>query len=209
MYAEVYKFFTETSGRGLSQEVMKLMKPHQAKKESDVAEAIEAWEEHMNRLARHGKEYELPPVFKQEALKCILIGKIRDHFDLWVAEQMPFEQVLKKVKDQAMAAKLDTDVSQGRAGVAMGECPDSLKQLGRDQFPSGGEQGAADLNAFNGKGPGWGQQSKGKDKGKGKGKDQKGGKSKGKGKGGKAQQSQSVNAAGASPGFSGLSLIHI
>ena len=153
MYAEVYKFFTETSGRGLSQEVIKLMKPAQAKKESDVSEAIEDWEEHMNRLARHGKEYELPPVFKQEALKCILIGKIRDHFDLWVAEQMPFEQVLKKVKDQAMAAKLDTDVSQGRAGVAMGECPDALKQPGRDQFPSGGEQGAADLNAFNGKGP--------------------------------------------------------
>ena len=61
MYVEVYKFFTETSGRGLSQEVMKLMKPGQAKKESDIAEEIEAWEEHMNRLARHGKEYELPP----------------------------------------------------------------------------------------------------------------------------------------------------
>ena len=153
MYAEVYKFFTETSGRGLSQEVMKLMKPHQAKKESDVAEAIEAWEEHMNRLARHGKEYELPPVFKQEALKCILISKIRDHFDLWVAEQMPFEQVLKKVKDQAMAVKLDTDVSQGRAGVAMGEQLDPSKQPGPNQFQAGGETWGAELNTFNGKGP--------------------------------------------------------
>ena len=157
MYAEAYKFFTETSGRGLSQEVMKLMKPSQAKKESDVSEAIADWEEHMSRLARHGKDYELSPVFKQEALKCILIGKIRDHFDLYVAEQLPFEQILKKVKDQAIAAKLDTDVSQGRAGVAMGECPDRSGNPGREQFPSGEPQGPADLNAFNGKGPkgGW------------------------------------------------------
>ena len=101
MYAEVYKLFTETSGRGLGQEVMKLMKPNRAAKESTIAEEIQAWEGHMNRLSRHGAEYELPPVFKQEALKCILIGKIRDHFDLWVAGQLPFEQILKKVKDEA------------------------------------------------------------------------------------------------------------
>ena len=49
MFAEVYKFSTETSGRGLSQEVMKLMKPKQAAKEANIAEEIEAWEEHMNR----------------------------------------------------------------------------------------------------------------------------------------------------------------
>ena len=49
MYAEVYKFFTETSGRGLSQEVMKLMKPAQAKKEFDAAEAIEVVFEHSQR----------------------------------------------------------------------------------------------------------------------------------------------------------------
>ena len=93
MYAEAYKFFTETSGRGLTQEVQKLMKPRQAAKEENVAEEIETWEEHMNRLARHGKDYELGPVFKQEALKCILAGKIRDHFDLWVADQVPFDQM--------------------------------------------------------------------------------------------------------------------
>ena len=58
-----------------------------------MAEGIETWEEHMNRLARHGKDYELGPVFKQEALKCILAGKIRDHFDLWVADQVPFDQM--------------------------------------------------------------------------------------------------------------------
>ena len=90
-------------------------------------------------------------------MKCILTGKIRDHFDLWFAEQMTFEQIMRKVKDQAMAVKLDTDVSQGRAGVAMGEQPDPSKQPGTQQFQAGGEQGGAELYAFNGKGPkgGW------------------------------------------------------
>ena len=39
----------------------------------------------------------------------------------------------------------------------MGECPDRAGQPGRDQVPSGEDQGPADLNAFNGKGPkgGW------------------------------------------------------
>ena len=134
MYADVYKFFTETSGRGLSQEVQKLMKPNQAAKEENIAEEIEAWEEHINQLARHVKDYELPPVFKQEALECILTGKIRDHFDLWVAEQVPFEQIMKKVKDQAMAVKLDTDVCRGKAGVAMGEQSDPAKQFGSPQI---------------------------------------------------------------------------
>ena len=48
MYAEIYKFFTETSGRGLREEVRKLMKPKQAAKEENVAEEIELWEEKMN-----------------------------------------------------------------------------------------------------------------------------------------------------------------
>ena len=40
------------------------------------------------------------------------------------------------------------------------------------------EEEGTDINAVNGKGPGWGQQGKGKSKGKGKGKDQRGGNSK-------------------------------
>ena len=67
------------------------MKPRQAAKEENIAEEIETWVEHMNRLARHGKDYELTPVFKQEALKRILAGEIRDHFDIWVAERIPFD----------------------------------------------------------------------------------------------------------------------
>ncbi len=52
------------------------MDPKPASKEADVAEAIEQWEEKMNRLARHGGEYQLNESFKKVALKKILVGKI-------------------------------------------------------------------------------------------------------------------------------------
>ena len=49
MYAEIYKFFTETSGRGLSEEVQKLMKPKQAaKEEKEPPEEHDTWEPEEN-----------------------------------------------------------------------------------------------------------------------------------------------------------------
>ena len=54
MYAEVYKWFTETSGLGLMEQAAKLMDPKQASKEEEIAEAIELWEEKTYRPARHG-----------------------------------------------------------------------------------------------------------------------------------------------------------
>ena len=63
-----------------------MMDPKPASKEEETAEAIEAWEENMNRLARYGEEYKLPETGKKVALKKILIGKIRDHFERWEFE---------------------------------------------------------------------------------------------------------------------------
>ena len=59
MYAEVHRWFTETSALGLMGQAAKLMDPKMAAREADVAEAIERWEEKVNRLARHGDEYHL------------------------------------------------------------------------------------------------------------------------------------------------------
>ena len=63
MYAEVYRWFTETSGLGLMDQAAKQMDPKPAAKEADVAEAIEQWEEKMKRLARHGEEYQRATLF--------------------------------------------------------------------------------------------------------------------------------------------------
>ena len=118
MYAEVYKWFTETSGLGLMEQAGLLMNPKPAAKEEEIAEAIEMWEEKVNRLARHGDEYRLSETFKKVALKQMLTGKIRDNFELWEAEQMSFEDLLKKVKQQARAKKLDRDAHRGKNRVA-------------------------------------------------------------------------------------------
>ena len=96
------------------------MSPKAAAKESDVAEAIEAWEEKVNRLAQHGEEYRLPESFKKVALKKILVGKILDAFDILNLDKLPFEDALVKVKELAMTKKLERDVVQGRTGVATG-----------------------------------------------------------------------------------------
>ena len=48
MYAEVYKWFTETSGQGLMEQMQATMNPKAAAKEEETSEAIEAWEEKMN-----------------------------------------------------------------------------------------------------------------------------------------------------------------
>ena len=56
MYAEVYRWFTETAGLGLAEQAAQLMNPKAAAKEEDIANAIELWEERSNRLARHGSD---------------------------------------------------------------------------------------------------------------------------------------------------------
>ena len=131
MYAEVYKWFTETSGLGLSEQAAKLMHPKQAAKEEDIAEAIELWEEKVNRLARHGEEFQLNEAFKKVALKKILMGKVRDNFDLWQAEKMSFEELLRKVKEQARPVRNRVSRAVEMAcrvlGVAQG-CTD-VKQI--------------------------------------------------------------------------------
>ena len=99
MYAEVYKWFTETSGQGLMEQMQAMMDPKPASKEEETAEAIEAWEEKMNRLARCGDD-KLPETGKKVARK-MLIGKIRDNCEIWEFEspKLTFEALLKRVKD--------------------------------------------------------------------------------------------------------------
>ena len=105
MYVEVYKWFTETSGLGLAEQMGLLRNPKAASKGEDIAEVIETWEERVNRLARHGVAYRLPEEFKKVALKAMLVGKIKDNYELWEDDKLSFEELLKKVKEQARAKK--------------------------------------------------------------------------------------------------------
>ncbi len=44
LYADVYRWFTETSGLGLAEEAIKSISPPQAKREYDLAEILKSWE---------------------------------------------------------------------------------------------------------------------------------------------------------------------
>ena len=96
MYAEVYRWFTETSRLGLAEQSAQLMNPKAAAKEEDIAAAIELWEERSSRLARHGVDYALPNAFKKGALKKMLVGKVKETYELWETEKLSFEEILRK-----------------------------------------------------------------------------------------------------------------
>ena len=88
--------------------------------EYKIAEEIEKREEKVNRLGRYGSEHQLPDMFKMVALRKILVGKIRDCYDLWHAEKYTYDEIIKKVKEQARSKKLDGDAARGNAGITMG-----------------------------------------------------------------------------------------
>ena len=113
------------------------------------------------------------------ALKNILVWRVKANFELWESDRMPFEEILRRVKDQARAKKLEKDAQKGRSGINLGTSQANIHQYGQEFETWGGpanpqtESGSApqELNSA----------QKGKDgKGKGKGKD---GKGKGKGDG--------------------------
>ena len=98
------------------------MQPRVAGKEEDIAEAIEAWEENINRLARHGDDYKMPEKSENVVLTNILVGKLRDNFEQWEFEtpKPTFEDLLKRVKDQARSKNLERDVQKGGTGISLG-----------------------------------------------------------------------------------------
>mgnify|MGYP000441440866 CR=1 FL=1 len=76
MYADIYKWFTETSGLGPAEQAFKLINPTQVQKEEDLQESLEAWEDKCNRLARYGPDYALADVYTKAAIKNMLVGKL-------------------------------------------------------------------------------------------------------------------------------------
>ena len=86
-YGVLYRWFTDVSGLGLAEQARMLMHPAPPKKEEDLAEHVEMWQDKMRRLEAHVDEFKLAPVFKTNALRTLTIGKAKEYFDLWEAEQ--------------------------------------------------------------------------------------------------------------------------
>ena len=186
LYADIYKWFTETSGLGLAEQAVKLIAPDPVKKEEDLAEALEQWESKCNRLTRFGSEHALPDVYKKAALKKMLVGESVRNFDLWTAEGMSYDKLILKLKDYARSKQLDGEARKGKQAVDIGRVQDWSDYVPTEEEQKAGAE-TEYINALTGvkcyicrkKGhvatncP----KRKGKrDKGKGKGKSGKGGK---------------------------------
>ena len=50
---------------------------------------------------------------KEVALNKIMVGKIKVGVELWESDNMPFEEILRRVKDQSRAKKLEQDAPKG------------------------------------------------------------------------------------------------
>ena len=76
-----------------------MMHPDPPKKEEELAEYVEMWQDKMRGLEAHGDEFKWAPVFKINALRMLMTGKVKEYFDIWEASE---------VKDYARRRKLDS-----------------------------------------------------------------------------------------------------
>ena len=110
-YGVLYRWFTDVSGLGLAEQARMLMHPAPPKREQELAEHVEMWQDKMRRLEAHGDEFKLAPVFKINALRTLMIGKSKEYFDLWEADKdhtdpsKSYEELLTKVKDYSRRRK--------------------------------------------------------------------------------------------------------
>ncbi len=56
-YGVRYCWFADVSGLGLAEQARMLMHPSPPKKEEELAEYVETWQDKMRRLEAHGEEF--------------------------------------------------------------------------------------------------------------------------------------------------------
>ena len=84
-YVKVYKWFMGTSGMGLSEKAHQIMAPTAPKLERGFAEAVEKWLEGFRLLSNH-RGYDMSYKLQVTALKMLMVGRARHHFELWEEE---------------------------------------------------------------------------------------------------------------------------
>ncbi len=62
------------SGLGLAEEARRLVHLVPPKKEEELAEHVEMWQDKMRRLEAHGDVYKLAPEFKIDSLRMLMTG---------------------------------------------------------------------------------------------------------------------------------------
>ena len=91
-YMRLHKWFTESSGRGMSERIRRVLKPEKAKKESEIFERVEKWEEELREVEKIKGRTIMDEDLKKVALKDICCGAVVNELDIkeqqWTYEQM-------------------------------------------------------------------------------------------------------------------------
>ena len=111
-------------------------------------------------MARHGEDYKLSEALTEVALNNILVGNVNDNFELWEPDKMPFEEILRRSKDQARTNKLEHMYRTWKSGINLGfsQASSHKTSQGLDtwgepaHFPQGGPADPQELNSTKGKG---------------------------------------------------------
>ncbi len=88
------------------------------KREEELAEHVEMWQDKLRRLEAHRDEFKLAPVFRINALRTLMIGKSKGCFDLWEADKdhtdpsKSYEELLTNVKDHSRKRKSDSSAKE-------------------------------------------------------------------------------------------------
>ncbi len=95
-----------------------LMHPAPPKREEELAEHVEMWQDKVRRPDAQGDEFKLMPVFKINALRMLMAGRAKKYFDLWETNRdttdpaKSYEELLTKSKDSARRRKLESSVKE-------------------------------------------------------------------------------------------------
>ena len=107
-YGKLRKWFLGSSGMAITARTQLVMSPAEPKSEAAIADAIDKWREQMRVLEGLGPQYKLADPFKRTALRQLMMGKAKDHFDQLDPDNMTVEELITKCYDYATKKRLDS-----------------------------------------------------------------------------------------------------
>ena len=76
----------------ISERLKEAMTPDTPKREDELADAIDRWEEEERKLEMLGSEYVMPAPFLKTVLGNIMdVGKAKDHFEMLASQHKQWE----------------------------------------------------------------------------------------------------------------------
>jgi len=146
-YKAIHAWFTQTTGLAISHRMQYIMSPPRAKKDEDIAQAVEKWEREVTELERlEPEDGKLTWGMKITALKLIITDKIKEHVDFKETEMrskgIKSETLYKQMKEEIMrwAVQKRLEKTRSKDDMEIGEMQDGVEATWTGQEEWGQEQ---------------------------------------------------------------------